>query len=103
MKYKLEVILLVVILIVTLFLTLRGNEHDVNIPPQNINISSSVNQIVQIAPNVIGIVDSGIRTGKKGQLIVLEYNHELKSFEIVTTLDVDYILNHPNEFGISQK
>ncbi|MPM94131.1 hypothetical protein SDC9_141274 [bioreactor metagenome] len=57
-------------------------------------------QFVQIAPNRIGIVDSGTHTGYRGQLIIFDFDPDSKTFKYVETLKASYILDHPEEFGI---
>lgn len=57
-------------------------------------------QFVQIAPNRIGIVDSGSHTGYSGQLIIFDFDPSLKTFTYIETLKASYILEHPEEYGI---
>lgn len=68
-------------------------------PYVEVQHENSGEEIVQISPNVIGIIDNGFRTGWK-QLIVFEYNPETKDFEKVSTLPYEDILNHPELHNI---
>lgn len=56
-------------------------------------------RVVQIAPNRVGVVDIGNGSGWE-QLVVFEYNPELKKFEVVSSIPYEDIFNHPKENGI---
>ena len=68
-------------------------------PAPNVHVSNQGGRVVQIAPNRVGVVDTGNGSGWE-QLVVFEYNPDTKKFEVVTSLTYEDILNHPEEYGI---
>ena len=56
-------------------------------------------RVVQIAPNRVGVIDKGNRSGWE-QLVVFEYNPETKEFEVVSSLTYEDYFNHPERYGI---
>lgn len=75
-----------------IYVSPANNYNDVNV--------DNAQQFIQIAPNRIGIVDTGIHTGYKGQLIIFDFDPTTKTFSYVETLKASYILDHPEEYGI---
>ncbi|WP_433743296.1 hypothetical protein [Falsibacillus pallidus] len=65
----------------------------------NVDVTNQGGRVVQIAPNRVGVIDSGNGTGWE-QLVVFEYNSDTKKFEVVSTLSYEDIFNHPEEYGI---
>lgn len=59
-----------------------------------VDVSNTGNNIVQISPNVIGIIDKGYKSGWE-QLVIFEYNPETKEFDIVSSLPYEDYFNHP--------
>lgn len=84
-------------LIIIAFKTTKDN--NITTPTPNVNIDN-VQRFVQIAPNRIGIVDTGTNTGYRGQLVIFDFDEGSKTFKYVETLKASYILDHPEEFGI---
>lgn len=56
-------------------------------------------RVVQIAPNRIGIVDTGHSSGYQ-QLVIFDYDSNTKSFNIVGTLNYEEYFTHPEKYGI---
>lgn len=98
MTDKFKKVILTGILVCLIIIALKPNE-DVSIPSPNVNIDN-MQQFVQVAPNRIGIVDSGTHTGYRGQLIIFDFDPDSKTFKYVETLNAPYILDHPEEYGI---
>jgi hypothetical protein len=87
------------ILVCLIVIAFKPNKENVTVPTPNVNIDN-MQQFVQIAPNRIGIVDSGTHTGYRGQLIIFDFDPDSKTFKYIETLKASYILDHPEEFGI---
>ncbi|MFS0823244.1 hypothetical protein [Bacillus sp. 1P02SD] len=91
---------ILVSLIVIAFNTDIDDNVQTSIP--NVDVENQGGRVVQIAPNRIGIVDTGNRSGWE-QLVVFDYNPETKQFEVVGSIPYEDIFNHPEEFEISTK
>lgn len=99
---KFTKVILLGILICLVVIAFKLSKQNTIIPTPNVNIDNN-QQFLQIAPNRIGIVDTGIHTGNKGDLIIFDFDPESKTFKYVETFKASYILNHPEEFGIPVK
>lgn len=99
MSDKFTKVMLTGILICLVVIAFKPDKENVTIPTPNVSIDN-MQQFVQIAPNRIGIVDSGTHTGYSGQLIIFDFDSDSKTFKYVETLNASYILDHPEEFGI---
>ena len=95
-------VVLVGILICLIIIAVNSKNETYISPAENYNqvTVDNVQQFIQIAPNRIGIVDTGIQTGYKGQLIIFDFDPTTKTFSYVETLKASYILDHPEEYGI---
>lgn len=99
MSDKFTKVILTGILICLIIIAVKPNRETISVPTPNVNIDN-MQQFVQVAPNRIGIVDSGIQTGYSGQLIIFDFDPESKNFKYIETLNASYILDHPEEYGI---
>ena len=71
MTDKFTKVILTGIFICLISIAFKPNKENVTIPTPNVNIDN-MQQFVQVAPNRIGIVDSGTHTGIRGQLIIFD-------------------------------
>lgn len=92
-------VILTGILICLIVIAFKPNKENITVPTPNVNIDN-MQQFVQIAPNRIGIVDTGTHTGYSSQLIIFDFDPDSKTFKYIETLKASYILDHPEEFGI---
>lgn len=99
MTDKFSKVILTGILICLIIIAFKPYEKSITTPVPNVNIDN-MQQFIQIAPNRIGIVDSGTHTGYRGQLIIFDFDPNSKTFKYVETLKATYILEHPEEYGI---
>lgn len=99
MNDKFTKIILSGILICLMVIAFKPNQENAIMPTPNVNIDN-MQQFVQIAPNRIGIVDTGVHTGNRGNLIIFDFDPDSKTFKYVETLKASYILDHPEEYGI---
>lgn len=102
MNDKFVKVILSGILVCLMVIAFKSNKENIITPTPNVNIDN-MQQFVQIAPNRIGIVDTGIHTGNRGNLIIFDFDADSKTFKYVETLKVSYILDHPEEYGIPMK
>jgi hypothetical protein len=91
-------VILTGILICLGVIAFKPTENYIQSPAPNVSADSK-NRFIQIAPNTIGVVDTGHNTGKE-QLVVFEYDTIKKSFKVVSTLEYRDILTHPEDYGI---
>lgn len=93
-------VILAGILVCLILIAFNLNNDDNNpLPTPNVEVNNQGGRVVQIAPNLIGIVDTGSSSGWE-QLVVFEYNPETKEFEAVSSLTYEDYFNHPKEYGI---
>ena len=99
MEDKFTKFILFGILMCLIVIAFKPNKENAIMPTPNVNIDNT-QQFVEIAPNRIGIVDTGVHTGNRGDLIIFDFDPDSKTFKYVETLKTSYILYHPEEFGI---
>lgn len=88
------------ILVCLIIITFKMNTNElVQTPTPNVDVTNQGGRVVQIAPNRVGVVDTGNGSGWE-QLVVFEYNLNSKKFEVVSSLTYEDIFNHPKENGI---
>ena len=94
-------VVLVGILICLIIIAFKSINLNVTSQAPNVNVNvDNAQQFIQIAPNRIGIVGTGIHIGYRGQLIIFDFDPTTKTFSYVETLKASYILDHPEEYGI---
>lgn len=76
-----------------------NTKENTQLPIPNVNVDNQGGNVVQIAPNRIGIIDTGDSSGWE-QLVIFEYNPDTKKFEVVSSLPYEDYFNHPKENGI---
>lgn len=94
--------ILTCILICLVFITFNLYNKPVSVSSPNVNIESN-QDFVNVAPNRIGVIDNGSKSGLKGRLLIFDYDSISNSLKYVTSLNVPYVLDHPEEFGIPVK
>jgi len=99
MTDKFTKVILTGILVCLIVIAFKPNEKSVLTPTSNVEVNN-MQQFVQVAPNRIGIVDSGTHSGYKGQLIIFDFDPSSNTFKYVETLNAPDILDHPEEYGI---
>lgn len=65
----------------------------------NVEVNEQGRQIVQLAPNRVGVMDTGSHSGWQ-QLVVFEYDADTNEFEVVSSLTYEDYFNHPEKYGI---
>lgn len=88
------------ILMCLIIIAFKINTNDnIQFPTPNVEVSNQGGRVVQIAPNRIGVVDTGGHSGWE-QLVIFEYNPDTKKFEVVSSLTYEDYFNHPEDYGI---
>jgi hypothetical protein len=92
--------LLICILACLIVIAFKMNSRGyIQSPTPNVDVNNQGGRVVQIAPNRVGVIDTGNGSGWE-QLVVFEYNPDTKTFEVVSSLTYEDIFNHPKEHGI---
>ncbi|MDZ5472853.1 hypothetical protein SM124_14060 [Bacillus sp. 31A1R] len=89
----------ILICLMVIAFNLNSNEEPQILPPANVDVNNQGGKVVQIAPNRIGVIDTGFASGWE-QLVIFEYNPDTKEFEVVDSLPYEDYFNHPKEHGI---
>ncbi|RDU38090.1 hypothetical protein DRW41_00500 [Neobacillus piezotolerans] len=93
-------VILTGILVCLIVIALRINTNEyIQTSPPNVDVNNQGGRVVQIAPNIVGVVDTGSGSGWE-QLVIFEYDPNTKKFEVVSSLTYEDIFNHPKENGI---
>jgi len=91
------------ILIGILFcLIVIGNKptyNQVPFPNPNINISEG-EQIIQLAPNRIAIIDNRNNSGLSGTILVFDYDSNTKKFNYEATMNYADYFRNPGKYGV---
>ena len=88
------------ILVCLIVIAFKLNTNESNqLPTPNVEVNNQGGRVVQIAPNRVGVVDTGSGSGWE-QLVVFEYNPDTKKFEVVSSLTYEDYFNHPEKYGI---
>lgn len=98
MNDKFTKVILTGILICLVFIALKPEEHHISTPDPVVQMGNN-NRFIQIAPNIIGVVDTGSNTGKE-QLVVFQFDNDSKTFNVLSTLDYVDVFTHPEQYGI---
>ncbi|WP_436374747.1 hypothetical protein [Cytobacillus sp. BC1816] len=88
------------ILVCLIVIAFKMNTDEyIQVQTPNVDVNNQGGKVVQIAPNRVGVVDTGFNSGWE-QLVVFEYNPNTKAFEVVSSLTYEDYFNHPEEYGI---
>jgi hypothetical protein len=88
----------ILLCLIVIAFKLNNNEF-IQLPAPNVEVNNQGARVVQIAPNRVGVVDTGYGSGWE-QLVVFEYNPETKDFEVVSSLTYEEYFNHPEKYDI---
>ncbi|PLT28176.1 hypothetical protein [Peribacillus deserti] len=61
-----------------------NSDEPTHLPTPNVEVDNQGGRVVQIAPNRVGVVDTGSGSGWE-QLVIFEYNEAAKKFEVVSS------------------
>ena len=88
------------ILVCLIIIAFKLNDKEYIQPSSpNVDVHNQGGRVVQIAPNRVGVVDTGHNSGWE-QLVIFEYNPDTKTFEVISSLTYEDYFNNPKESGI---
>lgn len=99
MNDKFSKVILVGVFICLLLIALKPNGSVQVSPNPNIDISSG-EEIIQLAPNRIAVVDNRNNSGMRGTILVFDYDNNTKSFNFVGTFNYADYFRNPQKYGI---
>lgn len=65
----------------------------------NINIDNG-QQVIQLAPNRIAVVDNRVVSGTRGTILVFEYNDTKKSFDFIGDFNYSDYFSNPQKYNL---
>jgi hypothetical protein len=99
MNNKFSTTILLGILICLLIIALKPNNVQIPSPNANIDISSG-EEILQLAPNRIAVVDNRSNSGMRGRILVFDFDSKTKSFNFAGTFNYADYFSNPQKYGI---
>jgi hypothetical protein len=102
MNDKFNKVILVGILICLIFITLKPSGIQVSSPNPNINVNNG-EEIIQLAPNRIAVVDNSINSGMWGTILIFDYDNNSKKFNFIGSMNYADYFRNPNKYGLPIK
>ena len=99
MNDKFSKVILVGIFICLLIIALKHNSSVQVSPNANIDISSG-EEIIQLAPNRIAVVDNSNNSGMRGTILVFDFDSNTKSFNFVGAFNYADYFRNPQKYGV---
>ena len=99
MNDKFIKLILVGIFISLLMIALKPNSSGEVSQSPNIAISSG-EEIIQLSPNRIAVVDNRNNSGMRGTILVFDFDDSTKSFNFVGTFNYADYFRNPQKYGI---
>ncbi|MDP4086290.1 MAG: hypothetical protein Q8934_16980 [Bacillota bacterium] len=104
MNDKFSKLILTGILICLIIIAINLNNIQISTPNPNINVSAETGEeIIQLAPNRIAVVDNSTNSGMRGTILVYEYNNNKKTFEFIGNFNYADYFSNPQKYGIPMK
>ncbi len=101
-KMMLLGILICLIIIILKPVNIQVSSPNSNISPSvepNIHVNSG-EEIIQLAPNRIAIVDNRINSGMRGTILIFDYDEDTKKFNYMGTMNYADYFRNPNKYRI---
>lgn len=99
MNDKFSRVILSGILICLIIIALKPNNIQVSSPNPNINVSAG-EEIIQLAPNRIAVVDNNINSGMRGTILIFDYNSNTKNFNYKGSMNYADYFRNPDKYGL---
>lgn len=96
---KFSKMVLVGILVCLIIIALKPNNIQVPSPKANINVSAG-EEIIQLAPNRIAVVDNNINSGMRGTILIFDYDSNSKNFNYKGSMNYSDYFRNPNKYGL---
>lgn len=101
MNDKFSKTILVGILICLIIIVLKPNNIQISSPNPSTNVSVAVGEeIIQLAPNRIAVVDNNLNSGMRGTILIFDYDSNTKSFKYMNSMNYADYFRNPNKYGL---
>lgn len=99
MNDKFNKMILIGILICLIIIALKPSITQVSSPVPNISVSAG-EEIIQLAPNRIAVVNNDINSGMRGTILIFDYDSNTNKFNYRGSMNyADYFMN-PGKYGL---
>jgi hypothetical protein len=99
MNDKFSKLMLLGILICLISIAWKLNNIQVSSPNPSIDISAG-EEIIQLAPNRIAVVDNRSNSGMRGTILIFDYDSEAKIFNYKGSMNYADYFRNPNKYGL---
>jgi hypothetical protein len=99
MNDKFSNLILVGILICLIIIALKPNNINVSSAQPNISVSTG-EEIIQLAPNRIAVVDNRANSGMRGRILVFDFDSNKNSFNFIGTFNYADYFSNPQKYGL---
>lgn len=82
-----------------IIIALKPNNFQVSSPRPNINVSAG-EQIIQLAPNRIAVLDNNINSGMRGTILIFDYDSNTKNFNLMGSMNYTDYFSNPSKHGL---
>lgn len=86
-------------LICLIIIAIKPNNVQVSSPNPNVNVSAG-EEIIQLAPNRIAVVDNNINSGMRGTILIYDYDSDTKNFSYKGSMNYADYFRNPNKYGV---
>lgn len=95
MNDKFSKLILVGILLCLIIIALKPNNIQVTSLDPDTNASVGAGEeIIQLAPNRIAVIDNNINSGMRGTILIFDYDSNTKNFKYISSMNyADYFRN----------
>ena len=99
MNDKFNKFVLVGILICLVIISNKPTNNQTFIPNQNFNTSQR-EQVIQLAPNRIAVIDNQSNSGMEGTILVFDYDANTKKFNYAGSMNYSDYFRDPSKYGV---
>lgn len=97
-------ICLIVIAIKPTNIQVEGQQPYIQVPVSNPNVNiDQGEQVIQLAPNRIAIIDSRVVSDTRGNIVVFDYDSNTKKFIYAGTMNYLEVIKNPSVFEEPKK
>lgn len=99
MNDKFNKLILAGILICLIIIALKPNNIQVSSPSSNTVRAGE--QIIQLAPNRIAVLDNNINSAMRGTIIIFDYDSNTKNFNLIGSMNYTDYFSNPSKHGLN--
>ena len=92
--------LMIGILICLILIALKPVPSFEYTPESEFDISSNESTVVQLGENRIAVIDNRFDSGMHGEIFVLEFNHDKKTFDLIGRYNFNDFFNNPQNYDM---